>query len=174
MLGLFFDVRPKPGHMVHYFEHVDRLKPILAEHKGLLYLERFRPLDDPDALLSHQHWADEAALLGWRRDTTHRASQSAGRKVHFEDYRIRVGGAVAEPEGEGRYVLTFAGTAPMEGRVYESVTRPGRFLTVAEATTGAAAQALAGEAREAGAEAVHVFDITRDYTLTDRVEAPRD
>lgn len=174
MLGLFFDVRPKPGHMVHYFEHVDRLKPILAGHTGLLYLERFRPLDDPDALLSHQHWADEAALLGWRRDATHRASQSAGRKVHFEDYRIRVGGAVTRPEGEGRYVLTFAGTEPLEGRAYESVTRPGRFLTVAEAATGAAAQALAEAAREAGAEEIDVFAISRDYTLTDRVEAPRD
>jgi heme-degrading monooxygenase HmoA len=177
MLGLFFDVRPKPGHMAHYFEHVDRLKPVLAGHAGLLQLERFRPLDDADALLSHQHWADEAALSAWRREATHRASQAAGRRVHFESYRIRVGTCVAAseaagPEKAGRFVVAAAGAAPLDGRVYESVTRAGRFLTVIEAATMGAAQAAAAQARDAGAEAIHVFDIARDYTLTDRAEAP--
>lgn len=174
MLGLFFDVKPKPGHMVHYFEHVDRLKPVLAGHDGLLYLERFRPLDDPEALLSHQHWADEAALAGWRREARHRASQAAGRRVHFEDYRIRVGAADEGASGPGRFVVSLAGPAPMEGRAYESVTRPGQFLSLAEAATGEEALSLANAAREAGAEAAHVFEISRDYTLTDRAEAPLD
>ena len=174
MLGLFFDVKPKPGHMVHYFEHVDRLKPVLAGHDGLLYLERFRPLDDTDALLSHQHWRDEAALAGWRREAKHRASQAAGRRVHFEDYRIRVGPAEQEASGPGRFVVSLAGPAPMEGRAYESVTRPGHFLTVVEAATGDEARSLAKAARAAGAEAAHVFRITRDYTLSDRAEAPLD
>jgi heme-degrading monooxygenase HmoA len=174
MLGLFFDVLPKPGHMVHYFAHVDRLKPVLAGHAGLLYLERFRPLDNPDALLSHQHWRDEAALAGWRREATHRASQAAGRRVHFEDYRIRVG-AEGLPVGQGRFVVTIAGTEPFpSGRAFESVTRPGHFLTLAEAGEGAQATDLAAGARAAGAEAVHVFAISRDYSLTDRAEAPVD
>ncbi|MDG4648822.1 antibiotic biosynthesis monooxygenase [Roseibacterium sp. SDUM158017] len=176
MLGLFFDVRPKPGHMVHYFEHVDRLKPVLAGHGGLLYLERFRPLDDEGALLSHQHWADEAALAGWRREATHRASQSAGRRVHFEDYRIRVGETVADAgaRGAGRFVVAAAGPAPTGGRAYESVTRAGRFLSLTEAGTGEGAGAIAEAARRDGADAVHVFAIARDYTLEDRAEAPRD
>jgi heme-degrading monooxygenase HmoA len=173
MLGLFFDVKPKPGHMVHYFEHVDRLKPVLAGHDGLLYLERFRPLDDPDALLSHQHWADEAALSAWRREAKHRASQAAGRKTHFEDYRIRVG-AATQPDGAGRFVVTAEAGGPLAGRAYESVTRPGRFLTLGEAATGERARDLAAAARQAGATAVHVFAISRDYTLRDRAEVPRD
>jgi heme-degrading monooxygenase HmoA len=172
MLGLFFDVRPKPGHMVHYFAHVDRLKPVLAAHEGLLYLERFRPLDEPEALLSHQHWADEAALAGWRRDGTHRASQAAGRKVHFEDYRIRVGPEGTGMAGRGRFVVTAEAGEPLEGRGYESVTRPGRFLTLSEADNGEAALALAHAARNGGATRVHVFAISRDYTLRDRAEAP--
>jgi heme-degrading monooxygenase HmoA len=172
MLGLFFDVVPKPGHMVHYFEHVDRLKPVLASHEGLFYLERFRPLDAPDALLSHQHWRHEAALAGWRREATHRASQAAGRRVHFEDYRIRVGPEHAG-EGAGRLVVTIAGDAPFaNGRAYESVTTPGRYLTLAEAGESAEAREIAARAREHGAGAVHVFAIARDYTLTDRAEAP--
>ena len=160
--------------MVHYFEHVDRLKPVLAGHDGLLYLERFRPLDDTDALLSHQHWRNEAALAGWRREAKHRASQAAGRRVHFEDYRIRVGPAEQAASGPGRFVVSLAGPAPMEGRAYESVTRPGRVLTLGEAATGERARDLAAAARQAGATAVHVFAISRDYTLRDRTEVPRD
>ena len=172
MHGLFFEVKPKPGHMVHYFAHVDRLKPVLARHRGLVFLDRYRPLDDADALLSHQLWEDEAAIAAWRADATHRASQSAGRKVHFEDYRIRVGPAESAAAGPGRHVVTAEAAQPLDGRGYESVTRPGRFLTLAEAETGEAAREAAERARAADADAVHVFAIARDYTLRDRAEAP--
>lgn len=181
MHGLFFDVQPKPGHMPHYFAHVDRLKPVLARHRGLVYLERFRPLDDPDALLSHQLWEDEAAILAWRRDMTHRASQWAGRRVHFADYRIRVGPqAVCLPDGAGRaegaarWLIAAYGPAPADdGRAYESVTRPGRFVTLASAATGAEVDAGASKMQAGGAETVRIFRVSRDYTMTDRAEAPR-
>jgi heme-degrading monooxygenase HmoA len=172
MHALFFDMEPKAGHMPHYFAHVDRLRPLLAAHPGLLFLERFRPLDRPDAILSHQHWADEEAIRAWRCDGTHRASQAAGRNVHFERYRIRVGPEV-QPEGVGRFIVAAYGVAPAGlGRAYESVTRAGRFLTVAEAGMGAAALDLAAQARAGGAEDVRVFSVVRDYTMTDRAEAP--
>lgn len=172
MHALFFDMQPKAGHMTHYFAHVDRLRPLLAAHPGLLYLERFRPLDQPDAILSHQHWADEAAIRAWRCDGTHRDSQAAGRAIHFEQYRIRVGPEV-QPEGAGRFVVAAYGTAAAgPGRVHESVTRPGRFLTLAAAAQGDAALAIAASARADGAEDVRVFGVSRDYTLTDRAEAP--
>ena len=172
MHALFFDMQPKAGHMTHYFAHVDRLRPLLAAHPGLLYLERFRPLDQPDAILSHQHWADEAAIRAWRCDGTHRDSQAAGRAIHFEQYRIRVGPEV-QPDGAGRFVVAAYGSAAAgPGRVHESVTRPGRFLTLAEAGQGDAARAIAASARADGAEEVRVFGVSRDYTLTDRAEAP--
>lgn len=180
---LFFDVRPRPGHVNHYFEHVDRLKPVLARHDGLLYLERFRPIDDPDALLSHQLWRDETAIQAWRRDATHRASQSAGRRVHFDDYRIRVGQQLAErpgdapmPEGPGRFLVArYGGTRARDaGRTYESVTRPGYLIHLAEAPRAKDAAALAEAALEDGAESVRLFRIARDYTMRDRAEAPRD
>jgi heme-degrading monooxygenase HmoA len=180
MHGLFFDVRPRPGHMPHYFEHVDRLKPILARHRGLLFLERFRPLDDAEALLSHQLWQDEDALAAWRQDATHCASQSAGRKIHFEGYRIRVGAQALHLPGDGppphgacRFLVAAYGTAPAgEGRAYESVTRPGRFVTLTDAPTGEAAQDLAARLRDDGQEEVRGFRIARDYTMHDRAEAP--
>lgn len=180
MHGLFFDVRPKPGHMKHYFSHVDRLRPILEGHPGLEYLERFRPLDEPEALLSHQLWADEASLAAWRKDATHRASQSAGRKVHFDGYRIRVGPQQpipqdrgAGPAHEARYLVAVYGSAPAGiGRAYRSVTRPERFLTLIETGSDREAAKLAADATAPETTEVRVFNIARDYTMTDRREAP--
>jgi heme-degrading monooxygenase HmoA len=175
MHGLFFEVKPKPGHMVHYFAHVDRLKPVLARHRGLVFLDRYCPLDDADALLSHQLWEDEAAIAAWRADATHRASQSAGRKVHFEDYRIRVGAEVEAGDGAGRYLLAAYGPGPVTlpgARAHESVNHPGRFLTLAATDGAESALDMAETARAQGAGEVRLFDVLRDYTLTDRAEAP--
>ena len=179
MHGLFFDMQPKPGHLPHYFDHVERLKPILAGHAGLLYLERFRPLDAAEALLSHQIWADETALQAWRREARHRASQAAGRHVHFAGYRIRVGPQVlpgaAAAAGDGRLVIAAYADRPFPaGRGHESLTRPGRFLTLAETGSTAGAGRIAADLAAAGAGEVRVFRIARDYGLTDRSEAPVD
>lgn len=171
MHGLFFDVRPRPGHLDHYFAHVERLKPVLARHKGLIYLERFRALDDPEELLSHQFWRDEDAIHGWRDDPEHRVSQAAGRRVHFESYRLRIGPELpAPPPDPGRLLVALYGDAPAPvGRAYESVTRPGQFVTLAEAASGA--EAL-DRAQVQGIDAARIFAITRDYTQSDRAEAP--
>lgn len=187
MHGLFFDVQPKPGHMPHYFDHVNRLKPILAAHEGLHFLDRYRPRDDHDALLSHQLWADEAAIARWRADSTHRASQSAGRRIHFDGYRIRVGEmvmhlaqgmpAAMDDLPDGRLLLVVYGDEDGRGdlgaaRIYDSVNHPGQWVALAEAQAGGAVAALARQAMSDGARAARIFAIVRDYTLTDRAEAP--
>jgi hypothetical protein len=56
--------------------------------------------------------------------------------------------------------------------VHESVTRAGRFLTLADAVQGEAALEIAARARADGAEDVRVFAVSRDYSMTDRAEAP--
>jgi heme-degrading monooxygenase HmoA len=185
MLGLFFDVVPKPGHMQAYFDHVARLKPVLERHEGLVFLERFQPLDAPGALLSHQLWSDAAAIDRWRADPDHKLSQAAGRRVHFDAYRIRVGAQMLHlpmdtqdlaADSAGRFVVAAYGTAPSSlpnGRAHESVSRPGQYLTLAKTTDAAQAQGWAHSARYTGAETVRVFAINRDYTMTDRAEAPR-
>ena len=60
--GLFFEVQPKPGQRQAYFDHVDKLKPVLNQHEGLLWIQRYQSIDVPDLILSHQYWASEAAL----------------------------------------------------------------------------------------------------------------
>ncbi|WP_425045459.1 antibiotic biosynthesis monooxygenase family protein [Primorskyibacter sp. S87] len=179
---LFFDVVPKAGKLADYFTHVDVLKPRLERHKGLIYLERFRPLDDPDALLSHQLWKDEGAIDAWRRDSSHQQSQIAGRREIFQDYRIRVGQQALERPGSGnlagtgnRYIVASYGNAVTAhgGRAYESITRPDFFVTLGEATDPATATDLAERAVEGGAETVRVFAVHRDYSMTERNEAPQ-
>ncbi len=175
MHALLFEMRPKPGHLTHYFAHVDRLRPILAQHTGLLWLDRFRAVDDPDLILSHQHWADEAAILGWRRDPQHRKSQEAGRRVHFEDYRIRVGRELSEATAGAAFVTVHAeAPAALPGaRVFESLNHPGAVLTLADAADAEAAHAaLAAAADTPGLRSAHAFALSRDYGLTRREQAP--
>lgn len=173
-IALFFDMWPKPGHLDAYFEHVERLRPHLARHDGLLEIERFRRLDDPDAILSHQIWRDAEAILGWRRDREHRVSQAAGRNVHFADYRIRVGPACSTQDtADGRLVMTFRADMPIEaatGTQYESVTQPGHFITVATAENAEAARATIAAAPANVRSAL--YRIERDYGMTARAEAP--
>jgi hypothetical protein len=61
---------------------------------------------------------------------------------------------------------------PANGRAYESVTTPGRFLTLSEAGRAPRRGRSPPAHGRNGAGAVHVFAIARDYTLTDRAEAP--
>ncbi|MGP6089332.1 antibiotic biosynthesis monooxygenase family protein [Antarctobacter jejuensis] len=168
MHGLFFNVRPKPGHLDHYFAHVERLKPVLARHDGLLYLERFRALDDPDELLSHQHWRDDDAIRAWREDPEHKISQAAGRRIHFDSYHLRIGPELTDETPATRLLVALYGAAPAkQGRAFESVTTPGRFVTLIDAASAEEARSLT-----TGADTARIFAITRDYTHTDRAEAP--
>lgn len=189
MHALFFEVRPKAGHLKHYFEHVARLRPALAHHTGLAFLDRYSSLSEADLLLSHQLWESEEAIIAWRANATHRSSQSAGRRVHFADYRIRVGERVLqwradEPEARARvvvaadapHVLAFYGTQPVTGpecAAFESVNNNGRFITLATAKGLAAAEALfETQIGASGLDEGAIYSIRRDYGQFDRVQAP--
>lgn len=195
MHALFFEMRPHPGHMPHYFAHVARLRPVLERHAGLIFLERYAACDTEEVLLSHQLWRSEAAIVGWRADAAHRKAQTAGRQVHFADYRIRVGarvlhwqadaaapasatGADGDAAGDpaAPHVLALYGTRRVTApglAAFESVTRPGRFIALASLAGRAAARAaLRAHVDGPGLEVASVYAIRRDYGLTDRAQAP--
>ena len=189
MHALFFEVRPHPGHLEHYFEHVARLRPALARHTGLAFLDRYSSLSDPDLLLSHQLWESEEAIISWREDAKHRISQAAGRRVHFADYRIRVGARVLHchadaPDARTRmatasdaqHVLALYGTRPVtapEFAAFESVNQKGRFIALATADGYAAAEALLNtQIGASGFEEGAIYSIRRDYGQFDRAQAP--
>ena len=75
VVGLFFEVQPKPGQRQAYFDQVEVLKPFLATHDGLFWMQRYQSMDDPGLILSHQYWAGEQALAAWRQNADHRHAQ---------------------------------------------------------------------------------------------------
>ena len=101
LIGLFFEVIPHQGHLKHYLFYVEKLSPELAKHSGLIWLNRYQTLSDDCSLLSYQLWENEKSIENWRNNKMHRLAQEAGNKVHFKDYRIRVGKRVSFwPQGE--------------------------------------------------------------------------
>ena len=73
----------------------------MAKHSGVVSLNRYQTLSDDCSLLSYQFWKNEKSIESWRNNKTHRLAQEAGIKVHFKDYRIRVGERVSFwPQGE--------------------------------------------------------------------------
>jgi len=189
MHALFFEVRPHPGHLDHYFEHVDRLRPVLARHTGMMFLDRYSSLNAPDVLLSHQLWDSEKSIVAWRADAEHRRSQGAGRKVHFADYRIRVGARVLQWKSGERvapvdcrtapdapHVLALYGTEPVSAAGYESfesVNRRGNFISLITVLgSDAADAAFQTHIQAPGLETAAVFRIRRDYGQFDWAQAP--
>ena len=100
MYGLFFEVKPKDGHLKNYLSEVDYLNPILSKYPGLMWIDRFLNLSDKKFLLSFQIWDSEESILSWRQDPEHQKAQIKGKKLHFDDYRIRVGKKVVKYESK--------------------------------------------------------------------------
>ena len=101
LIGLFFEVTPHLGHSKHYFSYVEKLRPELVKHSGLVWLNRYQALSDDCSLLSYQLWEDEESIDNWRNNKMHRLAQEAGIKVHFKNYRIRVGERISFwPQGD--------------------------------------------------------------------------
>lgn len=96
MIAVIFEVIPKAGQRDGYLARAGSLKDHLADIPGFISVERFESLIQPGKLLSLSFWEDEAALERWRTLSEHRAAQSAGREVHFEDYRLRVAGVMRD------------------------------------------------------------------------------
>jgi heme-degrading monooxygenase HmoA len=169
MIGLFFEVTPREGHAERYFELAAFLKPELDRSGGVLFLDRYVSVERPAVVLSHQWWADEESLIRWRQHTQHRAIQRAGREQHFSDYRLRIGPAIEPSRAASvarRLWVTYHDSepaGPRVGELFKSVYREGKFLVLCE---------RAPDAGDAAAD-IKAFEITRDYTMYDRAEAPQ-
>ena len=169
MIGLFFEVTPLQGHVENYFNLAALLRPELERSGGVEFIDRYRSIDRPEVILSHQWWVDEEALVRWRQHTQHRAIQRAGREQHFADYRLRIGPAVdpARARSVARAVWVSYYDAepatPAAGELFKSVYREGKFLVLSDKEP----------ATHAAASDRKAFEITRDYGMHDRAEAPQ-
>ena len=96
MIAVIFEVIPKPGHVDDYFSHAAHLKSTLAQMDGFVSVERFESVTQPGKFVSLSFWRDEAAVINWRNQSDHRATQRAGRERIFADYRLRVASVIRD------------------------------------------------------------------------------
>ncbi|MDE2514580.1 MAG: antibiotic biosynthesis monooxygenase [Rhodospirillales bacterium] len=178
MFAVIFEAEPAPGRHDAYLAQAAALAPLLAETDGFIENRRFRRADGGSWLLSLSFWRDEAALSTWRTQPRHRGAQAAGRGGIFRQYRLRVG-----------RVLEARETAPGAALVLDDPQAPSVSLPTWPAIAGLAGQqrylALADPAiplhlasftaqLPGPAPHRHRIAVLRDYTLTDRAEAPAD
>lgn len=96
MITVIFEVEPHPDKRQAYLDIAAELKPLLEEVDGFLSVERFESLTQPGKILSLSFWRDEEAIQRWRQLDQHRKAQAAGRKIHFQDYRLRIAGVIRD------------------------------------------------------------------------------
>ena len=195
VVGLFFEVPPKPGHSVHYFSFVEKLKPELANYEGLLWLSRYRALFDGYSLLSHQLWDSEQSIENWRKNKAHRLAQTAGIKTHFKDYRIRIGKRLESwlvedkselesrsPGGSSSLLLSVHSNAPVIDFIpeeygsskitYVDLAASKQFITLLKPNDLLHARTLISGIDPDIIDKVELFLIGRNYSMTERDQAP--
>ena len=196
-VGLFFELVPNSGHLHHYFSYVEKLKPELEKHKGLIWLNRYEAQLDDYSLLSHQLWDSEKSLENWRQNKQHRLAQKAGIKKHFKDYRIRIGQRLACWQAnlvtETNFELTsksdallvsiqsrtvisntaFNKHAVLDG-AYNGLSASDQFITLVTPNDLPSVKALTSLISTDSIDKIELFLISRDYSMTNRIQAPRD
>jgi heme-degrading monooxygenase HmoA len=200
MLSLFFEVEIKPGRIDQYLNLAASLKPELEAMGGCLFLDRFKSLSRENLILSYQIWQDEGSLTAWRVQAHHHDVQTLGRDKVFSDYRIRVAQVVFEArrgqpawQAEARtlyndparrpptYVLatesrraklTTACEWPSEA--FASVYRDGQFAHLIDLPDYQSGVAFGTRMfNEPTTDYVRIVEVTRDYGMFDRTEAPQ-
>jgi len=196
-VGLFFEVVPNSGHLHHYFSYVEKLKPELEKHKGLIWLNRYEAQLDDYSLLSHQLWDSEKSLENWRQNKQHRLAQKAGIKKHFKDYRIRIGQRLACWQADlvteinfeltsksdallvsiqSRTVISntaFNKHAVLDG-AYNGLSASDQFITLVTPNDLPSVKPLTSLISTDSIDKIELFLIRRDYSMKNRIQAPRD
>ena len=200
MIGLFFEVQTRDGHRDQYLDLAASLRPALDAMGGCLFIDRFQSLSRDNLLLSYQIWQDEGAMTAWRVHPHHHDIQTLGRDKVFSDYRLRVaqliheigpGQAAWQPERRSTYndprrrpstyVLAVETPEPQLSAVpdlpvasFSSVYRQGHFAHLVELPDEITGVELSTQLlAEPGADNIRVVEVTRDYGMYDRREAPQ-
>ena len=195
LIGLFFEVVPNPGHSSYYFDYVEKLKPELEKHKGLIWLNRYRALFDDRCLLSHQLWDSEKSLRQWQQNKLHRLAQKAGIEKHFKNYRIRIGERLACWQADlvtnidfektvksGELLLSiqsgvfipntaFSKHASLES-AYCGLSASDQYITLVTPNNLSSALALTSSISTEFFDKIELFLISRNYSMTERNQAP--
>jgi heme-degrading monooxygenase HmoA len=200
MMSLFFEVEIKSGRIDQYLNLAASLKPELEALGGCLFLDRFKSLSRDNLILSYQIWRDEGSMTAWRVHAHHHDVQTLGRDRVFSDYRLRIaqvifdakrGQPVWQPERRTPYndparrppsyvLATESKSAGLpagcdwRSETFASVYRDGQYahlIELPDQQSGIAFAPLLFD--ESTTEYVRIVEITRDYGMYDRAEAPQ-
>ena len=191
MFAVIFEVKPAIEQYDAYLALAALLRPEVEQIDGFIDNRRYRSLSRPEWMVSVSFWRDEKALIRWRTHAGHHLVQGKGRAGVFVDYHLRVGEVFAED-----------GARPAQSRLDETETGAARAVSVIEApetVTVPSAPGLVGQEGFDGItlpgsrllllhwrdrQACNAWDasvagkrrdvcVIRDYTMTDRREAPQ-
>jgi len=90
MIAVIFEVWPKADHKQDYLDTAQGLKARLEAAPGFISIERFESLVESGKILSLSFFESEEAVAAWRNTLEHRKAQVQGRRVYFENYRLRI------------------------------------------------------------------------------------
>lgn len=183
MYCVIFEVLPEPARMDTYLELAARLKPEVERVDGFGSVERFTSRNRAGWVLSFQFWRDDRAIGEWRNNALHRRMQERGRAELFLDYRLRIGPVIeAGAAAPGRTLAVVESSAERiaaapelaEQDVFDSLYNPGRAVLLGVVPNSEPPLAWRERAVDAlGPESrVSIVAVARDYTKSDRAEAP--
>jgi heme-degrading monooxygenase HmoA len=110
MVAVIFEALPTKGKWDEYFDIAQELKPELSKIEGFISLERFQSTSNPDKVLSLSFWKNEESVQEWRNIELHRQAQEKGRKIIFDNYRLRVASVIRD------YGMTAREQAPKDSQ----------------------------------------------------------
>ena len=87
MFLVVFRSRKRPDiDQAAYDAEAEHMEQLAAEQPGFLGFRSYAAADGETVAISE--WTDEAAALGWRRVSEHRAAQQRGRSDYYESYTL--------------------------------------------------------------------------------------
>jgi heme-degrading monooxygenase HmoA len=113
MVAVIFEVIPKgENEKKAYLDIAASLKSTLEKMGGLISIERFQSLYNPEKILSLSFWKDDESVKQWRTVELHRTAQKEGREHIFKDYHLRVATVMRD------YGMFSREEAPEDSRMY--------------------------------------------------------
>lgn len=200
MISQFFEVQIKEGLISRYMDLAASLQPALTAMGGCVFIERFQSLTRKNMLLSYQIWQDEGSMTAWRVHAGHHRVQETGRGKIFSDYRIRIAQVIHEarpnkpawqPERRTPYndparrpptyvIATESKNAalpvrtPWERDTFASMYREGHFAHLVDLPDYRSGLEFGADLfADPTTEYFRIFEVTRDYGMYNRTEAPQ-
>ncbi|TAK93204.1 MAG: antibiotic biosynthesis monooxygenase [Verrucomicrobia bacterium] len=86
--AVIFSSQRSAGGAAEYDRMAERMVELAAQQPGFLGVETVRGADGFGITVSY--WSSEEAISAWKAHLEHQAAQTAGKKLWYSDYQLRV------------------------------------------------------------------------------------